>query len=255
MSTTVNPPSADGSSAAAPLLSAFRRHPLGAAIAIWLADLLLVNGFIWLGKTYLSTEIDPSFFALWPSTILLAVFVTLLGWWRTIGFNGPAQWRNLRLLILPAAVILLLPLLAGIQPLESGTLVYLIIGYLLVGLREEMLYRGVLLRVLRPTGVIRPALVTAVLFGLAHLSNLFVRANPAIVIAQAVGAFCDGFGFAALRLRTNTLWFLIALHAAHDLLLRYTNFPAIPLDVVQVTILLIYGIFLLRGWRDEQGPY
>ena len=252
MNATITPVLPDGRPAAAPLLDLFRRHPVPSAIAVWLADLLLINGFIWLGSRFLPSGVDPSFVALWPGVILLAIFVTLLGWWRAIGFNGPAPWRDLHLLILPAVVILVLPFLGGSQPVEGGTLLYLIIGYLLVGLREETLYRGVILRILRPLGAMRSTLVMAVLFGLAHLSNLFVRANPAIVVAQAVGAFCDGFGFGALRLRTNTLWFLIALHAAHDLTLKYTTFPPIPLDVVQVTILLIYGIFILYKWSPRE---
>lgn len=33
--------------------------------------------------------------------------------------------------------------------------------------------------------------------------------------------------------------------------LKYTNFPAIPLDVVQVTLLMFYGIYLLRGWKNS----
>jgi membrane protease YdiL (CAAX protease family) len=134
--------------------------------------------------------------------------------------------------------------------MDSGTLGFLTIGYLLTGFREETLYRGIILRVLLPKGTLRAALISAVLFGLAHFSNLLVRSNPAIVAAQAVGAFCDGFGFAALRLRTNTIWFLIVLHAIHDLLLQLTNLPAIPLDVAQVTVLLFIGIYLLRKHKQ-----
>jgi hypothetical protein len=72
------------------------------------------------------------------------------------------------------------------------------------------------------------------------------RSTPAIVLAQSVGAFCDGAGFAAIRLRTNTIWPLIILHMLHDLLLKFTRLPAIPLGVVQVTILMIYGFYILR---------
>ena len=37
----------------------------------------------------------------------------------------------------------------------------------------------------------------------------------------------------------------------HDLLLHLSGFPTIPLDVVQDVILLIYGIYLLRGLRNS----
>jgi hypothetical protein len=32
----------------------------------------------------------------------------------------------------------------------------------------------------------------------------------------------------------------------HDLLLLYTRLPAIPLDVAQVTVLLFYGLYIMR---------
>jgi membrane protease YdiL (CAAX protease family) len=92
----------------------------------------------------------------------------------------------------------------------------------------------------------RAAVISAVLFGLMHLVNLFIRSNPAIVLAQCVGAFVDGVGFAALRIRTKTIWPLVLLHMLHDLLLQYTRLPAIPLDVAQVTILMFYGFYLMR---------
>jgi hypothetical protein len=37
------------------------------------------------------------------------------------------------------------------------------------------------------------------------------------------------------------------MHGLHDLALKCTHFPAIPLDVVQVRLLMIYGIYLLRA--------
>ena len=79
-----------------------------------------------------------------------------------------------------------------------------------------------------------------------HVGNLLYR-NPAIVLAQMVGAFVHGIGLGAIRLRTNTIWLVVVLHGLHDLALKYTNFPVIPMDVVQVTLLMIYGIYLLRG--------
>ena len=49
-----------------------------------------------------------------------------------------------------------------------------------------------------------------------------------------------------LPLRTNTIWFVVVLHGLHDLCLKYTNFPAILLDVIQVTLLMLYGIYVLQ---------
>jgi uncharacterized protein len=179
--------------------------------------------------------------------------VSYLGWWRVIGFNASSQWRQLALYLLPAAIIILPPFLGGLKPLNGSTLLYLTFGYLLTGFTEESLNRGIQLRVLEPAGRKKAVIISAILFGLTHLTNVMVRANPAIVMAQAMGSFCDGFAFAVLRFRTNTIWFLIALHAVHDLLLQWRQIPAIPLDVAQVTLLLIYGIYLMQGGNLEEA--
>ncbi len=181
-------------------------------------------------------------------------FITALGWWRAIGFNHPAAWRNLGLLWLPAIIVFVLPFVLGFNADELGSLGLFVAAYLLVGLREEALWRGVVLRILRPLGPTRGVLLMAALFGLSHLSNLAVRSNPAIVLSQVVGAFCFGVGMGALRLRTNTVWFLVILHACSDLTLHYTNLPTIPLEVARDTILLLYGLYLLRGQHAVDAP-
>jgi membrane protease YdiL (CAAX protease family) len=117
---------------------------------------------------------------------------------------------------------------------------------------EEGLMRGIVLRVLKPTGSTRSVVISSLLFGLMHIGNLLYR-NPFIVFAQMIGAFVHGIGLSAIRLRTNTIWFPVILHGLHDLALKYTNFPAIPLDVVQVTLLMVYGIYLLRGWKNPES--
>jgi uncharacterized protein len=233
----------------ASLIHSFMRHPIRSALVIFSIYILFTLIAI-LAARVLAPGFDPGFVALIFNTILVAVVLTVLGWWRIAGFNRPAEWHSLGLLLLPAVVILIPPFLGGIKPVVPGTLAYLILGYALTGFMEEAFTRGILLHVLKPSGVLRAALLSALLFGLSHLTNLLTRSvNPAIILAQAVGAFCDGFGFAALRFRTNTLWFLILLHGLHDLLLQYTRFPIIPLDVAQVTVLLIYGWIILRNQR------
>lgn len=171
----------------------------------------------------------PDFIAQGGLIVALVALVTALGWWRAVGFNGPRAWRDWRLLWLPA----------------TGALVLWIVGYALTGFYEETLVRGVILRILRPRGPVQAVLISAALFGLLHVTNMLFR-NPFIVLAQMVGA-AEGVGLAALRLRTNTLWFVIAIHAVEDLTLKLGALPAIPVNVVQSTIMLAYGLYLLRG--------
>lgn len=226
----------------------FQRHPIHSAAALFALDLMLgiLSG---MAAKALLPQADPAFVAMCVIAVVIAWLLTLLGWWHEVGFNSPSQWRELRLLWLPAIVAIVLPLFGGFAAADARTIVYLTIGYLITGFMEEAWVRGLILRVLQPVGPVRTVLISSLLFALLHMNNFLFR-NPAIVLAQMVGAFCFGVAFGALRLRTNTLWFLIALHMLHDLLLHLSGFPTIPLNVVQDVILLIYGIYLLRNMRE-----
>lgn len=100
--------------------------------------------------------------------------------------------------------------------------------------------------------MLNAVLVSSLLFGVMHLSNVMFRSSPALVVAQAIGAACFGVGFAALRLRTGTIWPLLVLHMLTDLLGQLARLPAIPFFVTQDIVLLCYGLYLVRGSRRHQ---
>jgi membrane protease YdiL (CAAX protease family) len=237
--------SSDGRPATAGLRAFFARRPIVSVLIMFLVEMAIIVSLHLLMKALAPNA--EELITLGIASAITFAFISALGWWRASGFNRPAAWRDLRLLWLPAIIAFVLPFVTGFKTDELGSLGMLTVAYLLVGLREEALWRGVVLRILRPLGPTRGVLLMAALFGLSHLSNLAVRSNPAIVLSQVIGAFCFGVGMGALRLRTNTVWFLVILHAFSDLTLHYTNLPAIPLEVVRDTILLCYGLYLLRG--------
>lgn len=179
--------------------------------------------------------------------LMTAGLLTALQWWRPAGFVPFREWRGLRLLWLPGVVVVL-PLVFGLRLPDSATLLILVLGYAGTGFHEEAIFRGMILPLLGRDGPWKAAIGSAVLFALSHIVRLVFGSAPALVAAQIVGAFCDGFAFAALRLRTGTIWPLIGLHFLHDLLLQLGALPVpVPVvDAVQVTILLVYGIVILR---------
>ena len=241
----------EGPETAAKLRGVLERQPVRAALLLTAANLLIAT-LVGRATQLFAPHLPASLVALCVLTLITAALVGALGWRREIGLTPPGHWRQLPLLIVPAALVLIAPFLRGVKWLPADTLVYLAVGYALTGLYEELWSRGVILRLLRPGGEVRAALLSAALFGALHLGNLLYR-PPAVTLAQMVGAICFGVAYAALRLRTRTLWFLMLLHALHDLTLRLSNFPLIPLDVVQDVILLFYGLFLLRGLPQRRA--
>jgi|WetSurMetagenome_2_1015567.scaffolds.fasta_scaffold218884_2 uncharacterized protein len=235
----------------AAVLSFFEGRPVVSAVIIFLVFLIIATLF-GLAAKGLFPQYQPDFIALLGMSVVIALTLSALGFWRAAGFNFPNEWRDSRLVGIPFLIVLGLPFLKGIKSTDAGTFVYLLIGYALTGFMEEGLMRGIVLRVLNPTGTTRSVVISSLLFGLMHIGNLLFR-NPMIVFAQMIGAFVHGIGLSAIRLRTNTIWFPVILHGLHDLALKYTNFPVIPLDVAQVTLLMIYGVYLLRGWKNPEN--
>jgi membrane protease YdiL (CAAX protease family) len=174
-----------------------------------------------------------------------AVFAAT-GGWRTAGFT--ARVTRPRLLVVPAAVALA-PLVGGVQLPGAGMLTVFVLGYAVTGFFEEALFRGLILGVLRPTGVWPAVWISSALFAAAHLPNMLFGQPPAITVAQAVGTYCFGIGYAAVRLRTGSVWPLVVAHFLTDLLLRVDALPGWAHWTVMVggdTVLLAYGLVLLR---------
>ncbi|MDF2627300.1 MAG: abortive infection protein [Symbiobacteriaceae bacterium] len=180
----------------------------------------------------------------------------LMGWWREAGFNRPSAWREMHLhwigLVLPACVIAIL----GIKMTEPGQLLGLIPVVLLIGIQEEMIFRGLAMRALLPGGALRAVLITSVLFGVMHFGNLFGGADLTYTVVQVIASILGAVGLGAIRVRTKTTWGLVVLHAINDYVMFITR-DEVNVTQAQSTFLLVgkivytvvmlgYGLYLLR---------
>lgn len=88
---------------------------------------------------------------------------------------------------------------------------------MLVGVAEEFLFRGVVAETLLEHfgtsrgGIWKACLLSGVLFGCAHLTNLFTSA-PLGVLMQCVFATSLGVLYGAIYFRTGNLWVTVFLH-------------------------------------------
>ncbi len=227
-----------------------RRHRTSAAAALVAGHMAFFVGSALAFRVFMPDVSGYVQSGLITILVALAWAVVLLrgGWAHEIGFTRPAEWSHLRLLIFPAALALL-PLFGGVHGASVAMLALMVVGYAATALFEESLFRGVLVQMFLDRGTTRAIVISSLLFGLIHLQNVLFRDNPMMVFSQAIGVFCFGVGYSMLRLRTNTIWPLIALHFLTDFTLQLTNLPLgakIGLMVAQDTALLIYGIYLYR---------
>jgi membrane protease YdiL (CAAX protease family) len=149
------------------------------------------------------------------AVIVLAI-VWLLGWQRRAGLTEPLR-RPVNLLALVAMVGVIWGLdAAGLHARGIHDLVAAAALALLVGITEETLARGVVLGGLQTYGPAVAVGVSSLYFGLLHLGNLLLLADP-IVIAQAAEALMIGLLLGAVRWRVGSLWPLVLAHALVDL--------------------------------------
>jgi uncharacterized protein len=189
--------------------------------------------------------------------------LTALGWWGATGFNRPAHWQNLHLLLFPILLLLIPAILFRLPFPTAGNLLPLLIITLLIGFQEEAIFRGILLNALKPRGVWTAVFVSAFLFGIIHANSFLVGRDPFFALAQIVASFLGAIGLAALRIRLNSIWPLILLHALNDFIqfsatggLEAQQVAAyIPAAKITISSLMaLYGIYLLRHLPRSEVP-
>jgi membrane protease YdiL (CAAX protease family) len=187
------------------------------------------------------------------------------GWWRDVGFRPPYERRLLWLFWLPFVPVIG-NLIDGVSLTDPGQILLFFLMAVLSGLVEEILFRGLILRALLPTGIWRAALISAALFGGMHILNVLSISNPAYALLQVGYATAIGFAYAALVIRTGTILPLILAH----FLTNFAGFLAIggtgstgPATVretvfaaVYIVLFSVYGIYLLlsdRRFSDDNA--
>jgi membrane protease YdiL (CAAX protease family) len=134
------------------------------------------------------------------------------------------------------------------------------VGFLLIDIfMEEVTYRGVILEALAGLSSGSRVTLSAMLFGLSHLDNLFLPGADELGVAyQIFEAALVGILFGAVRLRMNTIWPVMIVHAGYDLMLvlafghAFPVAPTLPGFLVATAVNLALagvGIFLLRERR------
>lgn len=219
-------------------------HPISFATAVTLARLSLVVGLA-SGTTALGLRGE------WQGTLVNAICALAalgltgwLGWWRpsTLAVLRPRCWWPLAGLLL--GVVAYLPF--GVDPARRPLLPFLL-GMLLVGLNEELFYRGVVQHALTTLGRWRCCLLAGVLFGGGHVSRAMIAGasleDTGLLVLETAGF---GFAYAAVRSRVGALWPLVLLHAAVDtVLLLNAGSPPVAYRAIEWLTLICWGALLL----------
>lgn len=138
-------------------------------------------------------------------------------------FSGDFNWWILLLLVALFAVSGLAPFFGNFNLLSRQRLFELTCSAFEAGVGEETLFRfamlGVLFDALRNVRQRLPIalVISAVLFGLMHLSNILLAGQSVTVtVYQALGAMLTGLFFAVTYVYTGQLWLVMLMHFTSD---------------------------------------
>lgn len=209
------------------------------------------------------------------AALFMLAVVHLNGWWKDIGLQAPRPGNSVFLLWLPAVYILVLFAFGmAITPPAASVLAMVAINTLIVGISEELAFRGVLWgRVRRVMPFWTGFLIVTVAFGSVHMLNGFLTGDWGGAAVQSVNAAASGAAYLAFRIRNRSIIPIMILHWLWDFAVFTVSAGGAPVEGVKpdplttlifssalVGPILLCGLFLIRnervrqGWRDDTLP-
>lgn len=207
--------------------------------------------------------------------LFLLGLVAYFRWQRKVGLKAAepkGSWKILWLPMIFVIAFLALGIALGLPPVL--VILFVFINTMLVGISEELMFRGVIFYgVLTKFGIWQAVLITSVWFGSLHAANGFLTGDFTGATAQALAATLSGVWFMAIRLRTNSVYPGMLIHGLWDFgvfVLARSGKSNIPVEnaaavevsttsqflfpVLLVLPLFLYGLWLLRGigQRDKE---
>lgn len=176
-------------------------------------------------------------------------------------FFGGTAFRKLR--ITPTFIIFSLVILSTfIIYLATGDfkghgsiLPLVVITTLLVGVSEELMFRGIVLSAfLEKENTVKAIIVSALLFALLHSVNILGGLPVKEMLIQLFSAFIYGVMTGCFRIRVKNIFPFMIYHFLWDMMLITSSFvdPAIGMFTLLVSILeLVLAIILLISVAKE----
>ena len=189
------------------------------------------------------------------SAVLLAV-IRLLGIEKELGMTRWLQNGKALLWLLPMWVLSTGNLWGGVGLRYAGiNTLMAVLSFLLVGVVEEIVFRGFLFNGMRRTGKLPVAIVVSALtFGMGHIVNLLTGHATMETLVQVLFALAWGFLFTFAYLKSGSLLPCIAIHGLIDVFSVFAR-DSLVADwayiVATVAAALVYCLYLSKQPTPE----
>lgn len=159
---------------------------------------------------------------------------------------GLVKWRGHAreyLFFLPVLVLMTGNLWGGVGMAYEGTAqLFAVLSMFLVGLVEELIFRGLLFRALLQRDAPPVAItISAVTFGIGHIVNLLAGQGSLESLIQVIFAVAWGFLFTMLFYHSGSLLVCIFVHGMVDVFAKFTTGVSRS-DYIYVTVTILVSI-------------
>ena len=210
---------------------------------------------------------------IWPVALIF-----LLGYGFTLKEKGFG--KTLKASLGFAAIFLVSAVLSLARDLKNPDMAWqtwdkIVLGIVMligVGLREELIFRGVIQNALAikyaksSKGIWLTVAVSALAFGLLHYGNVFSGVTFGAASLQVLGAMATGAVFGAFYLRGGNIWVPILIHAVVDfqslLETTFTTNAGTEIEklnntnatglIILIPALILLAVFLLRKSKHAE---
>ncbi len=151
------------------------------------------------------------------SALFAIAVVSYLRWWRPVLHDDkPVQpWVRIVPIVLALTILLTIDY-DNLFDRSFGLVLWLLIGTLLVGFTEELMFRGLGVMTFRRAGFTegRVALWSSLVFGLVHATNIFTEGPKAFL--QVIVVSFTGYFLYLSRRASGVIWVPMLLHGFYD---------------------------------------
>lgn len=167
---------------------------------------------------------------------------------KNMGFNKIECNKNL-LYYAPTLLIYIPIAIKGFEGKDILSVLGIFLLYLMVGIVEEIYYRGIAKYFLdRSFSLLQAITISSIIFGLGHCSSFMMSNDVIETLLVVINALIFGFMATCLLYLTNTIYPLMIIHFLFDFESKFIVLSGNELlyaEIVRGAIMFIYTIVLL----------
>jgi membrane protease YdiL (CAAX protease family) len=237
------------------------------AVTVVIIYILVMAGGLYYVKNFKNTGYsDPGFlnhfiWILLGLAIVMTIYCLVFRRDTALEFRGRKNWVAYTWIMIPIFIVLGISIAMTFKPTWAFFLPF--VATLFVGIAEELAFRkvmfGALLKRSAEKGgfVVKPVLISAVVFSLLHAVNILGGQSVSAVGMQLLLTFLAGIVFAVVYMRTQSLLAIIVFHWLWDALTfmgMEKQFKVFAIIMVALTLVqVIIGLAVLRKYKGVKA--